>query len=219
MASSSEWPPKAGLSTINVPRESATVSSVGHCRIKAPAFEVFEAVRNVGAYSSWNSFVPRVTIQSQPDGVPKDLESLHLGSHFTFYTIMDANKPSKETSVQLIITDVSTPEEPSNYVSEELLEKDGSFASDMKNVYRICWKLEGGLVARGLQTERFHEILVVGPNECEVRTWENQGGVLARTVKWMYGKTLMEKFQMWCDDLKVYCEKDGKRDGQLETSD
>ena len=59
----------------------------------------------------------------------------------------------------------------------------------------------------GLKTERFHEIIVLGDEECEVRTWECMGGVLAKTVKWMYGKTLEGKFADWVRDLKQYSEK------------
>jgi hypothetical protein len=32
------------------------------------------------------------------------------------------------------------------------------------------------------------------------------GGPLANVVKWMYNKTLQQKFQLWVDDLKKYCE-------------
>lgn len=57
-------------------------------------------------------------------------------------------------------------------------------------------------MARGLRSERFHEVIVLGDGECEVRTWECLGGVLARTVKWFYGEVLMEKFGVWVGDLK-----------------
>ena len=62
-------------------------------------------------------------------------------------------------------------------------------------------------MARGLRSERFHEVIVRGVDECEVRTWENQGGVLARTVKWLYGARLKRRFQDWCDDLKRVAEE------------
>lgn len=66
-------------------------------------------------------------------------------------------------------------------------------------------------MTRGLKSERFHEVIVLGQEECEVRTWECLGGVLARTVKWFYGETLMEKFGLWVSDLRDFCE--GKYDG------
>ena len=74
-------------------------------------------------------------------------------------------------------------------------------------------------MARGLRSERFHEVIVLGQEECEVRTWECLGGVLARTVKWFYGGTLMEKFGLWVKDLKECCERryDGERGHRGET--
>ena len=62
-------------------------------------------------------------------------------------------------------------------------------------------------MARGLRTERFHEIILRGEQECEVRTWEVMGGVLARTVKWLYQDTLDKKFKLWCEDLKKVSEQ------------
>jgi Polyketide cyclase / dehydrase and lipid transport len=208
MSSSSDpWPPKEGLSAIIVPRSEVVFTTVASCKVQAPAAAVFEAVCDVSTYPAWNSFVPRVTIHSQPDGVPSNSQILELETSFTFHVIMDASKPDKDTPTQLRITDVSTPEKPSSYIPQEMLESDATFVKDLNTVYRIAWKTEGGFVARGLKSERFHEIVVLGDNECEVRTWENQGNFLAKTVKWLYQKTLREKFQLWCDDLKKYCEK------------
>lgn len=122
---------------------------------------------------------------------------------------MDASKPDKLTDTPLYVTDLSTPESPSDYVPESLLKgKDaGTFMADLGRVYRVAWTTEGGFLARGLKSERFHEVVVLGENECEVRTWECLGGVLARAVKWFYGETLMEKFGVWVGDLKGTCEK------------
>ena len=116
---------------------------------------------------------------------------------------MDASKPSKTTPTQLRVTDVSTPEAQSTYISTDVLEHDGSFAADLGKVHRIAWTVEGGFVARGLKTERFHEIIDLGEGKgCEVRTWECQGGVLARAVKYYYKNVLPAKFVEWCADCK-----------------
>ncbi len=125
---------------------------------------------------------------------------------------MDSSKPSKTTDTSLRVTDLSTPEKQSDYVLDALLE-DPSFTSDLDRVYRIAWTTEGGFVARGLRSERFHEIIVLGEEECEVRTWECLGGVLARTVKWFYGELLMEKFGVWVGDLKGECERKVREQG------
>ena len=106
------------------------------------------------------------------------------------------------------VTDLSTPEEPSDYVARENLPaEDTSFVRDSTKVYRISWTTAGGFASRGLKTERFHDIIDLGEQGCEVRTWESQGGILARAVKYYYKDLLMEKFQLWCDELKAEAEK------------
>lgn len=62
-------------------------------------------------------------------------------------------------------------------------------------------------MARGLRSERFHEVVSLAEGGCEVRTWECQGGVLARAVKWKYGGVLGGKFEGWCADLKGEAER------------
>lgn len=120
---------------------------------------------------------------------------------------MDSKKPTSYTDTQLRVLDMSTPEQISSYISQTTLEAEPAFASDLNKLYRISWTTEGGFVARGLKSERFHEILVLGDNSCSVRTWECQGGSLARAVKWMYKDTLKQKFADWCEDLKRESEK------------
>lgn len=124
-----------------------------------------------------------------------------------FAVIMDAKKPEKTTDTGLQVTDISTPEKPTEYVSKDVLEEDDSFTADLSKVYRVAWTTHGGFVARGLKSERFHEVIVTGENECEVRTWEVMGGILAYTVKWMFQSTLQEKFALWTSDLKKWSEK------------
>jgi len=130
---------------------------------------------------------------------------------------MDTNKPNKETPTQLRVSDVSTPEEPSTYLEEHGIQDDPSFTADSGKVYRISWKSEGGFVSRGLRTERFHEIIVLGEEECEVRTWEIMGGILAYTVKWMFKETLMKWFGVWCEDLKKEAEKQWQEQNKQES--
>lgn len=84
---------------------------------------------------------------------------------------------------------------------------DPSFTADLGKVYRVSWTGDGGPLALGMKLERFHEVIVTGEAECEIRSWEIMSGVLARVVKMMYGGTLKEKVGLWCEDLKGYCEK------------
>jgi hypothetical protein len=210
------WPPPNGLTTVNVPRSDTVLSVYASTRINAPAKRVFEVVRDIRSYQSWNQFCPKTSTQVQPltgDQPPFDKDggvdfgTLYLGTVFTFDVIMNAKKPNSSTPTQLKVTDISTPENPSTYISQETLDGDPGYFPDLTRLYRISWKPEGGFVNKGLRGERFHEIFVLGDNQCEVRTWENQSGVLAHTVKWLYKQTLMEKFQLWVDDLKKRCEQ------------
>ncbi|KAK5691919.1 hypothetical protein LTR97_011090 [Elasticomyces elasticus] len=201
MASSTTWPPHAGLSTVNVPRKDGILPVYASIRINAPAQDVFAALLNVFDYGKWNTFCPEVKIQGQ------DAQTLQPDVPFTFYVVMNSSKPDSKTETGLRVSDISTPSSPSTYVPQSTLETDGSWTADLQKVYRVAWKSEGGFVAKGLRSERFHEVIVLGENECEVRTWEVMGGVLAHTVKWMYKQTLMDKFELWCKDLKKYCER------------
>ncbi|KAK4950348.1 hypothetical protein LTR10_011329 [Elasticomyces elasticus] len=201
MASSTTWPPHAGLSTVNVPRKDGILPVYASIRINAPAQDVFAALLNVSDYGKWNTFCPEVKIQGQ------DAQTLQPDVPFTFYVVMNSSKPDSKTETGLRVSDISTPSSPSTYVPQSTLETDGSWTADLQKVYRVAWKSEGGFVAKGLRSERFHEVIVLGENECEVRTWEVMGGVLAHTVKWMYKQTLMDKFELWCKDLKKYCER------------
>jgi len=211
MSSPEPWPPTSGLTTKIVSRKDTILPISASLRIPAPAAVVWSVLLDTSTYPLWNTFCPRVTIHSQPEGVdPKD-PTLHLSTSFTFHIVMDKSKPTKVTDTQLRVTDFSTPQNPSDYIPMAVLKSEPSFSSDLGHVYRIAWTTEGGFVARGLKTERFHEIIPIldgqGGVECEVRTWECQGGPLARAVKYMFKETLQKKFMEWCEDLKKEAEK------------
>ena len=199
------WPPQS-LCTVIVSAHDTICPSYASTKISAPASLVFSTLLGTSAYPEWNTWCPNVTTRSQPDDHPTSSSVLQKDTHFTLHVIMDASKPSKVTDTLLRVTDISTPEKQSGYVPTSLLE-DPTFTEDLSRVYRISWTTEGGFVMRGLRSERFHEVVMLGEGECEVRTWECLGGVLARTVKWFYGQTLMEKFALWVRDLKAECER------------
>ena len=205
---SSQWPPSSGLTTMVVPRESVILPTYASIEIDAPASVVWEVLLNVNKYPNWNSFCPKVTIRSQPQGTDTHDPNLHNGTSFIFHVVMDSKKPTSYTETQLRVLDISTPDQPSSYIPQAKLDSDPAFTSDLSKLYRISWTTEGGFVARGLKSERFHEIIVLNEKSCLVRTWECQGGSLARAVKWMYKDTLKQKFVEWCEDLKRESEKD-----------
>lgn len=206
------WPPANGLTTQRVPRQNVILPFYASTTIAAPASLVWCTLRDLSAFPTWNSFCPTTAIHSQPkDAPPSEANVLHLDTSFTFNVVMDASRPSKITPTQLRVTDFSTPEAQSGYIPADVLEMDGTYEADLSKVYRIAWSTEGGFVARGLRSERFHEIIVLGENQCEVRTWECQGGVLARAVKYYYKDTLMKKFAEWCEDLKRESERQAQQ--------
>lgn len=206
----SKWPPLHGLTTTVVPSNSAILSVYGSAHIAAPATLVWHILLDISAYGIWNTFCPRATIHSQPKSIAStEKHLLHKDTSFTFHVVMDSSKPSKITDTRLRVTDISTPTEPSNYINRgDTADEEKTYTMDLTKVYRISWTTEGGFVARGLKSERFNEVIDLGEgNGCEVRTWENQGGVLARAVKYYYKDVLMEKFQGWCTELKAEAEK------------
>lgn len=210
MASTKSWPPGNGLTSIVVPRP-AILSIFSSTLISAPAPLILLTLRSVFNYGAWNEFVPKIHIHSQPAAVAEaESELLHVGTSFTEYVVMDSSRPKNVTPTQLRVTDISTPEHPSEYVPQDIIEHDGSYEKDQNRVYRICWSLEGGFVARGLKSERVSEVIDLGNGTSEYRTWENQGGVLARVVKWKFEKILNDKFALWCAGLKQECEKHSK---------
>ena len=89
-----------------------------------------------------------------------------------FDVLMDPTKPHKVTSTCLRVIDISTPDQHSSYVTQDLLtEPNSCFTSDLNRVYRISWKPEGGYASKGLVSERVHEIIILSDeNRCEVRT-------------------------------------------------
>jgi len=203
----SNWPPKEGLLTTSVSRRDAILTLSASTRIHAPASLAFAIVRDTSCYGAWNTWVPRVTIHEQPDGAAADSAELEPATSFTFHVVMDAKRPDRETPTQLRVSDLSTPLAPSAYLRDAGVADDPSFYADPKAVYRIAWRTEGGFVSMGLRSERFHEIVVLSDDECEVRTWEIMGGFLAHTVSWMFKATLEKWFGVWCEDLKKEAEK------------
>ena len=213
------WPPEEGVSTPTVSAAESVLALTGSAQINAPASFVFDILLDTGTYPEWCSFVPRVVIDEQPSIATHDLSMekpavLRLGTKFTFYAVM-GGRGSKQTPTHLIISDLSTPSVPSSYISQSQLEAISVFTADLSSVYRVAWKGDKvDFFAKGLNTERFHEVIVRDQERCEVRTWEVMGGVLAHTVKWIYSKTLERKFNEWCTELKAFSEGEWARQHQ-----
>ena len=210
------WPPAAGLTTINCPLDKTVFTINASTHIDAPAFLVWNTLRNTTAFPDWNSFTPHALITSQPFEVnlpPAEQSFLELDTAFTYTIVMDPLKlapdgKAETTNSQEKVSDVSTPNRPSAYVPESVITNSGSFYPDLSKVYRIAWITDGPIVQQGLFTERFSEIIDLGEgNGCEYRTWESQGGKLAVGVKQAYETLLQARFEDWCRDLKFESEK------------
>lgn len=211
MSHAKSWPPPEGLTSKIVPRKDAVLQLSYSTNVHAPAPLVLDTILHVAQYPKWNTWVPSARIVTQPLSSepafdPNDFSHMRIGSIMQFDVVMDANKPNKITQTPLKVVDISTPSAPTSYLSPELLD-DPTFTADISKVYRVSWTGDGGLYSYGMKLERFHEIIVVGENDCEVRTWEIMSGILSRVVKLMYEDTLKEKVRQWCEDLKKRCEK------------
>jgi hypothetical protein len=211
MSETMAWPPASGLTTKIVARKHAVLEMCYSTIIRAPALRVFDTVLHVTEYALWNTWVPSARILShpttaEPDFDPKDLSHMRTGSVMTFDVVMDAKNPNKINHTPLKVVDISTPSAPTSYISPAMLE-DPTFTADLSKVYRVSWTGYGGLSTFGMSLERFHEVILVGENTCEVRTWEVMSGPLARIVKLMYHDTLRQKLRLWCENLKKRCEE------------
>lgn len=209
--SDSTWPPK-DVSTPTISHNDGVMAITGSTIIDAPASFIFDVVTDTSTYSEWCTFV-KVVVDKQPEGENDSNQTqdtkLQLGTKFTFFAAMTAKQENtKANPTRLIVSDISTPSHVSSYIPSSVLTSSPTYTSDLSSVYRVAWKVDKvDLMSRGLNSERFHEIIVRGEERCEVRTWEVMGGVLAYAVKWIYKKTLDQKFVEWCADLKGYGEK------------
>ncbi|KAI8938346.1 hypothetical protein NX059_005997 [Plenodomus lindquistii] len=211
MTNVAAWPPSNGLATKIVPRKNAVLQISYSSIVRAPAPLVFDTILRATDYPAWNTWVPRAEILTQPSSTSRDedpntQDRMSIGCTMRFTVVMNADKPNDVTHTPLKVVDISTPSSPTSYLTPEQLE-DPSFTSDLSKVYRVSWTGNGGTYALGMKLERFHEVIVMGENECEVRTWEIMSGVLSRVVKLLYEDTLKDKVGVWCEDLKKYCEK------------
>jgi hypothetical protein len=211
MSGKAAWPPPNGVTSKVVPRDSAVFQISYSTVVRAPAPLVFDTILGAADYQAWNTWVPRAEILTPPSSTGR-LEDqntqgrMSIGCTMRFTVVMNADKPNNVTLTPLKVVDICTPSSRTSYLTPELL-GDPTFTADLSKVYRVSWTGNGGMYASGMKLERFHEVVVTGENECEVRSWEVMSGILSRVVKLMYKDTLKGKVGVWCEDLKKYCEK------------
>lgn len=206
------WPPKE-ITTPTVPSGVLCVTGLG--LINAPASFVFDILLDASTYPDWCTLVPRITITEQPASAtrPDSTDSGHAstiiqrGTKLTLHAVM-GSPGSKESPSHMIVSDVSTPTNPSSYIPSATLEAFPVYTKDLSQVYRVAWmgdKID--FIGKNMNVERFNEVIIKGEEQCEIHSWEVMGGALAYPVKWLYQKTLTRKFDEWCTGLKVYAER------------
>ncbi|CAL5866218.1 uncharacterized protein PFLUO_LOCUS425 [Penicillium psychrofluorescens] len=202
-------PANADRDTPNILASSASFKLGSSIFIAAPSSKVWEALTDTSTWPSWNSFIPRVTIRSQPDS-PSDNDHndtstlspvLQRGTRFTFHVRMDPDSSQAQaaTDAHLVITEYVPPD------------------AAKETMGRICWASDfdapGAMGPSLMSAERVHELKDVEVTEggnvlrgTEVRNWECQVGWLVFVVKMMYGRKLHRNFELWVQDLKKYVE-------------
>ncbi|KGO75347.1 hypothetical protein PITC_002010 [Penicillium italicum] len=215
-------PTNATRATPNIPIDKATLHIGSSTFIAAPSQEVWAALTNTSTWPSWNAFVPRVTIRSQPPPDPSPTTSapdptpaststptsqptntsiklspiLQKGTKFTLHVRMDttSTKPQPATDIHVIVSEYRAPN------------------TETGEVGRIVWcadpKASGSFPPSLLTAERIHEITAV-EGGTEVRNWEAQVGWLVYVVRWMYKVKLQANFEMWVANLKAFVEGGG----------
>ncbi|KAJ5357565.1 hypothetical protein N7541_004723 [Penicillium brevicompactum] len=205
-------PSNASRATPNIPIEKASLHIGSSTFITAPSPKVWAVLTDTSTWPTWNSFVPHVTIRSQPTE-PTPTKSAHppsqsnapttnslspilqKGTRFTFHVRMDptstSEKPQPATDVHLLISEFSPPN------------------PETGSVGRIVWTGDydaPGTMSRSLlMAERVHEIMDV-EGGTEVRNWEAQVGWVVFMVRMMYGVRLQANFELWVADLKRFVE-------------
>ncbi|KAJ6031138.1 hypothetical protein N7540_001870 [Penicillium herquei] len=166
--------------------------------ITAPAQKVWDTLIDTSTWPEWNTFVPRVTVYSQPDTAADDTLSpiLQLGTKMTFHARMDptSSKPQKSTDTGLMVTEFSPPNAETGAPG------------------RIVWAFDPDASTTFspslLIVEREHEVRQV-EGGTEVRNWEIMAGWLAYAVRWIHGKQLDVNFELWIVGLKKFLDGEG----------
>ncbi|PSK42728.1 hypothetical protein B9Z65_5650 [Elsinoe australis] len=173
----------------------ALFSASSSATIHAPASKIYNTLLESTTWPSWSSFVPHVSISSQPPGTDPSSTRLVVGTAMNFTVHMSPKMKTKSPEEVNIVSAAPRDEDPPG------------------TKYTICWvgRMMPGVV---LRAERVNEIVKTeDPGRCEYKTWETFAGVAAYAVKWSTEGLLVERFEDWTRDLKAYCEK-GEGEGE-----
>ncbi|KAB8349706.1 hypothetical protein FH972_023721 [Carpinus fangiana] len=143
-------------------KEAPILSLSSYVLINCPAEKVFELFRDTSTWPAWNTFVPECGVNRSKDSKSSLPEAkLDSGDGMAMQVKMTADANLRAQGG--VVTDrVDTPGED--------------------DIFRIQWESKG-MPKMMLRTLRTTEVVPIGPNECEFRTWEVMAGPLAYVVK------------------------------------
>lgn len=146
---------------------------------------------------------------------------LQIKTKLTFFVRMKPMSPSEFTEVNMVVTEISRPDDPVLEKGTTALTRSKTHTLDRSGIYRIVWAndSEGASllnftdVFKGtklpkymLSAERVHEIVPTGEGSCIYKTWELQKGHAAKAVKKKHGDYIQKMFEVWTSGLKDFCE-------------
>lgn len=157
--------------------------------IEASASAIYDAIIDTSKYPEWNTFVPAITIEHQPNG-DKDSPILAMGTVMNLHVTMSASMKTTSREVVSICEDRPKDTDPPGTIT------------------RVGWTLDHNpLVPRFmLNAERVNEIESRADGTCICRSFETFKGPYARLIKWSLESTLQARFEDWVRDLKKFVE-------------
>lgn len=155
--------------------------------INAPLSKVLDLSLDTSTWPSWNTYVPKVDILSQPSPTDPTSQKLQVGTKVTHH-----NRQKKDGPTSAKFSD-------SEVVSIEEITMEG------EKGWRIVWKTIG-MPNWLLRTERVQE-LIEKDGKVEYKTWGTFGGPMAYLLSWFGVKAdVVDRFGDWAEGLKDFAE-------------
>ncbi|KIW11247.1 hypothetical protein PV08_10547 [Exophiala spinifera] len=144
---------------------------------------------------------------------------IQLGTKLRFYTKMKLPKSPEVKPVNVVVTEVSRPDDPADDPAGSAVDnmtRTQTHTVSKSGVYRLVWTTENtynppiALPRFLLQIQRVHEIRPIvsgdGTEQCEYWDWEAQRGLLAKKTKKDSAKYIEERLVEWGQRLGEFCE-------------
>lgn len=165
-------------------RSSVYAGQGGPTKCSAPAAAVFAALSDTSTWSKWQTVLPKVDIECQPDGTPELQQAvLHHGTFLTLYLHLKPDQPPRK-AVGRVVDGIKLPEKPGDS-------------------YYITWTAPPTWMHTG---RRVWVIEDLGKNGSMIKTVDYQKGPMAYLVSYMVGALLTEHLKKSTEGLARYCE-------------